>query len=738
MPDLIIVSNRLPVRIQANGEAERTAGGLASALEGAGLGDGYLWVGWGGATSEEIDHPLDYQEKLSSIGLHPVFLDATEVEGYYDGYANATLWPLLHYMIERARFEPEWMGWYRIVNQKFAEVIARKATQGAQVWIHDYHLFLLPRLLRQLRPDLKIGFFLHTPFPASEVFRALPDRNEILEGLLGSDLIGFHTYGYLRHFRSSLLRVLGLEGEPDGVLQDNRLVKFGVYPIGHNRSGFIEAMESPRFAEALEGYGEKLVGEHMVLNVERLDYTKGVPQKLEAIRKFLHENPDWRRKIHFVLVAVPSRTGVREYDELTERVQREVGAINGEFGVIGHSPVQFLHRGFPLDELAALYARADVCLVTPIVDGMNLVAKEYIDCKREEFGAHPGVLILSEFAGAAQEMSQALQVNPHDTDGVARALKEALQMSDTEKRRRVEAMQSRLARNDARAWAKRFLADLDQTSTVEDHSVSRSFEDLLPLVNREIHKGGPVAVFLDYDGTLRGFTERPEDAVPDEDLIALLSKFGTHPAIRLAVISGRPVDFLEKHFGKIPVDLIAEHGYRWKIRGLTDGWELVDPRVDNSWKEVVLPHLEWAVTLTPGTEVEVKHSAIVWHYRRADPEFGLWRAKGLLSELTSITANLPVSVHHGKKIVEVASQMVNKGVAVDRLIRHWQPRMAFAAGDDQTDETMFALKPEGLEEAFLTLKVGPGSSRADYRTTVGGLRRLLEDLARDLPTSTAQ
>lgn len=727
MSQLILVSNRLPIRVNDAGDVERTTGGLASALEGAGIEGDFKWIGWGGVCEEEIGDKAAYEKKLGEVGVHPVLLTEEDLNGYYEGYSNSTLWPMVHYMVDRARFDPRWMQSYRAVNRKFAEVVARDAEPGGQVWVHDYHLFLLPEMLREMRPDLKIGFFLHTPFPSSEIFRALPERDEILRGLLGCDLIGFHTYNYLRHYRSSLLRILGIEGDTDGLWHGNRHVRYGVYPIGHNRSGFHAAMESDAYRRALADHAERIGGGKLLLSVERLDYTKGVPQKLAAIRKFLEANPGQRSQVNFVIIAVPSRVGVEEYEELTEVVQREVGAINGDFGEVGHSPVQFLHRGFPMEELAAFYALADVCMVTPTIDGMNLVAKEYIDCKRGQHGARAGVLILSEFAGAAQEMSHALLVNPHDTDGVARTIEQALAMPEEEMWTRVRAMQDRLARNDAGAWAKRFLADLRrQAEENSEHEHHGTLAEVGQDIVTRAKAGETVGLLLDYDGTLRGFVDRPEDAVPEPGVLDLLAKLSAHPQVRLAIISGRPRSFLDKHFGHLPVHLVAEHGYFWKRP--SEDWKPLDDRADTSWKEAVLPHLEWAVTLTPGSEIEVKRSSVVWHYRRADPEFGLWRAKGLLSELTDTTANLPVSVHHGQKIVEVASQLVNKGVAADLLLREWQPSVALAAGDDQTDENMFAIAPQGTEHLH-TVKVGKGSTRAEHRTSIKGLRHFLEDIA---------
>ena len=362
---------------------------------------------------------------------------------------------------------------------------------------------------------------------------------------------------------------------------------------------------------------------------------------------------------------------------------------------------------------------------------MNLVAKEFIACKREHPGTHPGALVLSEFAGAAEEMSHALFVNPHDVGGVAAAIVEAIDMPADEKRRRTGAMQKRVDRNHAGRWASSFLDDLAATSNSETTTTADSIADLAVGLATNLSKQQKIALFLDYDGSLRDFTARPEDAVPDAGLPVLLSKIASHPLVELAVISGRPSEFLQHHFGGTPVTLVAEHGYRWKL-SCTDEWELVAPHVENDWIEHVAPLLERAAELTPGSTVEIKRSSIVWHYRRADPEFGLWRAHGLLSELTDITVNLPVAVHHGKKIVEVASQLVNKGVAAGRLIELWSPHAAFVTGDDQTDETMFALDP-GIPE-FHTVKIGPGSTRAARRTDIPGLRQFLEQLSASLPS----
>ncbi|MEJ6579324.1 MAG: bifunctional alpha,alpha-trehalose-phosphate synthase (UDP-forming)/trehalose-phosphatase [Akkermansiaceae bacterium] len=725
MPKTILVSNRLPVRINAHGIPERTTGGLASALEAAETDGPKLWVGWTGGPEEEIEDRPALSKQLRSLDIEPVFLSKSEVDGFYEGYSNSTLWPLLHGMLERAQFDHKSQLLYQQANEKFADAIVAVAEDDDIVWIHDYHLFLLPAMLRRKKPGLRIGFFLHTPFPSSDILRTLPARRELLLGLLGADLIGFHTYNYLRHFRSSLLRILGIETEHDSLYHLGRKHQLGVFPIGHNRKGFHEAMATDTFLRAQTDLAGNLRERKLVLNVERLDYTKGLPQKLAAIRHFLETNPEQRERVMFLIIAVPSRQNVEEYADLTEEVQREVGAINGDFGTVGNVPVHFLHRGFPPEELAAFYSLADVCLVTPLIDGMNLVAKEFIDCKQKTINTRPGVLILSEFAGAAAEMSHATLVNPYAIQEVSEALSESLKLPPEEMWSRTEAMQNHLAKNDAGNWANRFL------NFFNDPAISNGPTRGLGRVERSLKEshlcGKRLSLFLDYDGTLREFTKRPQDAIPDAGLLPLLHRLREKADI--SIVSGRPMEFLDQHFGGQGFNLVAEHGYRWS-RVEHPTWALTNPHVDISWKELILPQLEQIAALTPGSHIEEKQSALVWHYRSADPEFGLWQAQRLLVELTELTASLPVSVHHGKMIVEIASQQVNKGRAVQALIHSLGSEVALTAGDDQTDESMFSAEP--TIDQFHTIHIGDPNTRASHVTTFDGFRTFLENLAESL------
>lgn len=726
MTRLITVSNRLPVQLNTEGALVRSSGGLASAMSALDHDD-QLWVGWPGQLDASRQGGIATRLR-DEQGCVPVFLDDDLFEPFYAGYANATLWPLLHYMTDRAKFEPDWFEAYRVANERFAEVVLAEARDGDLVWVHDYQLMLLPAILRERMPSLKIGYFLHVPFPSHEVFRVLPERDQLLAGLLGADLIGFHTFGYLRHFRSAILRGLEQESLPGSAVVGGRLVRMGVYPIGHNRAAFDDATASPKYDQQFRELEQEFAGRRLVLSVERLDYTKGIPQKLAAIERFLHDHPDRREDTVFLIIAVPSRQSVEEYQQLTEQVQLAVGEINGRYSTFSKQPVHFFHRGTDLVHLAALYALADVALVTPLIDGMNLVAKEYADCKGAP-GARPGVLVLSEMAGAAQELAGAILVNPYDTQGVSEAIATALSRSEAEAEQAMTPMRERVRTVDAAAWARVFVDDLQQDQRAPYDPAARPGDGLVG----QLAGVGKLAVILDYDGTLRTFTAKPEDAVPSDQTLTLLRALAAKRGVTLAIVSGRPEQFLEQHLGMLGVTMFAEHGFRARQAGPdAAAWADTNPQADISWPAAVLPILEMASSLTPGTHVERKRSALVWHYRRADPEFGAWKAGELLGELTEVVANLPVEVNHGHKIVEVASQQVSKGAALDLLMQQHEPDAALCCGDDRTDEKMFTRRDAypNLE----TIKVGPGETLAAWRVPdVAAMHAFLQRLLDSRP-----
>lgn len=705
MQKIIAVSNRLPITVGKT--IEKSSGGLVSAMEGAtGLGD-LRWVGWPGG-DEAMARKDEVDAYCADHGLVPVYLTEDQRSGYYEGFSNSSLWPILHYMPNLMRYQEQWWDAYRDVNQQFADRVLQTASSGDAVWIHDYHLMLLPQMLRQARPDLRIGFFLHTPFPSFEVFRCLPQRDLLLRGLLGADQIGFHTFGYLRHFRSTALRILGAEPEMNWIPHNGRRTHIGVYPIGIHAERFQEELQGEEFEKLRQSYRRIYGGKQVVLNIERLDYTKGLVHRLQAIDLFLESRQD-KSNVVFIFICVPSRDQVPEYQALTEHVEGLVGQINGRHGTVENAPIHFMHQSISFSQLCALYAIADVMLVTPLRDGMNLVAKEYVACQQDDDAS--GVLVLSEMSGAAEELFSALLVNPFDPPQMADKLREALSMPVEERRHRMRQMRHRVLKYDARYWAGSFMDDLrlrQPTATVMEVTEPRG-EAARDIADR-LHKSKALGCFLDYDGTLRTFEDSPDKSAPDERIMHVLERLAANPKIDLYLVSGRTRDDLQRWFGHTGVGLVAEHGFTWRMPGSND-WQTLDEGVDLSWKERVLEVFRHYEGTTPGAMVEEKRSALVWHYRRSDPEFGQWKSQALLAELHEMISNLPVEVHHGKKIVEVSSVQVNKGAAMKRLVLDARHDLVFCAGDDQTDESMFRVQ----DDRVISIKVGPGHTNAAYR-----------------------
>lgn len=716
---LINVSNRLPVTVGAD-KISKSSGGLVAALEGLSA-DEYAtkWIGWPGG---EI--AVDRQEEVArtlqeEYGCLPVFLSADEEEAFYEGFANSSVWPLFHYMPNYLRYETGWWEAYRAVNQRFADTVLTHAQDGDMVWVHDYQLLLVPAMLRAAKPGLKIGFFLHTPFPSFEVFRCHPRRRELVEGMLGADLLGFHTFSYLRHFRSAALRLLGAgAGITEIWGEDGHDSRLGVYPIGINARKFDETLDDPAHAERQQKFRTTFQGKQIVLSVERMDYTKGILHRLEAVDCFLAGREE-RDDIKFIFVSVPSREGVEEYQELRADVESRIGRLNGKYATLHNSPIHFIHGSVEFEDLCALYSMADACMVTPLIDGMNLVAKEFLACQRTPTGP----LILSEFAGAAEELANTLLVNPYDAPAVASSIARALVMPDEEVRTRNATMRERVMRLDAGQWAKSFIGDLaargGSTGKNNPETDKEAGEDL----RRALATGGSVGWFLDYDGTLRDFANDPATAKPDDELLSLLRGLAARPGSEVTLISGRAPADLDAFFGREPFGLIAEHGASRRLPGSQE-WQTQDASADSAWKEAVRTVFQLYADAVPGSFVEEKRTSLVWHYRQADEGFGTWKANQLTEELGAMVSDAPVRVRHGRKIVEVVSARINKGAAVDQALAGKDFALVVCAGDDRTDEDMFGL--EGKET--LTIKVGAGPTKARYRVRdVAAFRQLLKD-----------
>ncbi|MEO6604753.1 MAG: trehalose-6-phosphate synthase [Aeromicrobium sp.] len=458
LAEFVVIANRLPVdRVTGpNGETtwRKSPGGLVTALEPVIRRNGGAWIGWHGAPNEKLK-PFEHD----GMQLIPVPLSDDEVEEYYEGFSNATLWPLYHDVVAPPEFHREWWESYVLVNQRFALKAAKVAKKNAVVWVQDYQLQLVPAMLRELRPDLRIGFFLHIPFPPTELFQQLPWRRQILEGLLGADLVGFQMPGAAQNFIRLVRQRVGHKTHRDTVyLPDGRTVLAQAYPISIDAAGFEELARTPeviaRAAEIRASLGNPKT---VLLGIDRLDYTKGLRQRLRAFGELIADGALDVDDAVFVQVATPSRERVGQYILLRDDINRLVGRINGDVGRIGQQPITYLHASYPREEMAALYRAADVMVVTPLRDGMNLVAKEYVACRYDEKGA----LVLSEFAGAASELKSAYQVNPHDINGMKQMLLAAINADPRENARRMKAMRRQVMENDIDLWAANFLRELN-------------------------------------------------------------------------------------------------------------------------------------------------------------------------------------------------------------------------------------------------------------------------------------
>jgi trehalose 6-phosphate synthase/phosphatase len=723
---LVLVSNRLPVTVKVDrGDLAvvRSSGGLATGLRGPHEQSGGLWIGWPGDVSRLAEgqrRKLDAH--LEELRCVPVYLSSVEVSRYYDGFSNAVLWPLFHYLLDRIPLHSQEWDVYRAINERFADAIARVWKPGDLVWIHDYQLCLVPKMLRARIPGATIGFFLHIPFPASEVLRILPWREQILEGMLGADLVGFHTFTYRSHFASSILRVLGISTPGDRAVVDGREIKIGVFPIGVDAQMFGKLAEDPEVLAEVASIRAGARGERILLGIDRLDYTKGIPRRLLAYERLLEREPRWRGKVRLVQVAVPSRDKVPSYQEFRRTVNEHVGRINGAFAQVDWVPIHYVHRSLTEKHVVALYRAADVMVVTPLRDGMNLVAKEFVTSRPDE----DGVLVLSEFAGAAAEMGEALQVNPYDIETMARVYSDALRMPEEERHLRMRALRKRIASRDVHHWAQSFIEALRAARGAEGVAKAALTppEDLAALTAR-LRRAERLVLLLDYDGTLVPFARAPDLATPDRGLRDLLAALAAKAGVRVHIVSGRSRETLERWLGNLPIGLHAEHGYWSRVAPDRPWTAMADISV--AWKNEVRKVLEWATTATPGALVEEKTASLAWHYRMAEPELGAARADELGHRLEAVLKGEPVELLRGDKVLEIRPTGVSKGRIVERVLQHVEPPapMVAAMGDDQTDEDLFlAIPPDGV-----SIGVGFRPTVAGYRVaSPGAARTLLESL----------
>lgn len=702
----IIVSNRLPVRIVKEDNKlafTPSEGGLATGLGSIYKQGDNIWLGWPGAVLKNKAEETQTKKELKEQNMSPVFLTDEDIELYYEGFSNETLWPNFHYFNQFSEFNQEYWESYKAVNQKFADQILKNANANDTIWIHDYQLLLLPALVRAKKPDISIGFFLHIPFPSYESFRLLPWRRELLLGMLGADFLGFHTYDDTRHFLSSVSRLAGIGNEHGHINYNNRQIMADALPMGIDYDKYAEVAAAPETLEREVRYRTNIGSEKLVLCIDRLDYSKGIPQRLKAFEKLLEQYPEYLEKVSILMVVVPSRDQVGKYKELKEEIDLLVGRINGKYSRLSWTPIHYFYRSFPLHALSAFYRMAHVCLVSPMRDGMNLVCKEFIASKLDK----KGVLILSEMAGASKELSDALLVNPNNRHQMVEAIREALEMDEEEQMQRMTVMQNTLKRYNIYNWVDLFMNRLDIVKKAQRSLTTKLLDEKSSKsITTTYAKSKKPLIFLDYDGTLKGFYGDPQAAKPDEELYSLIK--GLTKKANVVIISGRDKTTLGEWFKNSKVDLIGEHGV-W-LKAHKEKWHTITNLTD-TWKGVISEVLDGYVARTPGSFIEEKDYSLVWHYRKVETGLGELRTRELTSHLKYLSSNQNLQVLEGDMVVEIKSTEINKG----RAARNWMKRyegadFIMAAGDDWTDEDTFKAMPPS---AF-TIKVGSSNSAAKF------------------------
>jgi len=728
---LFVVSNRLPVSFEENNgkyEIRKSPGGLVSgisayleSINSSSLDkSNYNWIGWPGMSFPEKEQEK-VREILSMQKLLPVFVNEKIMNKFYYGFCNRTIWPLFHYFPAFTLFDNEMWEIYKLVNEKFRDIVCNHVEDGDVVWIHDYHLMLLPSLIRNKTGNLKIGFFLHIPFPHFEIFRFLPPawREEILKGLLGADLIGFHTYDYTRYFLGCVLRLLGFNNELGEILYEDRIVKVDTFPIGIDFNDFDRLSKSQSVLKESKSIKSNYKNKKIILSIDRLDYSKGILNRLHGFNHFLEKNPDWRGKVTMFAVTVPSRIGVERYSQMKKEIDETIGKINGIYGTLNWIPIVYQFKSFEKKILSALYKISDVALVTPLRDGMNLIAKEYIASRSD--GA--GVLILSEMAGASKEMIEVLTINPNHIENISDAIKKALEMNKKEQILRNTNLRNRLKYNNVVKWADNFLQSLFDIKNKQKTFDKKYLDDNIKKnLRKEFKKAKNKIIFLDYDGTLVPFYDNLEDAFPDGELMALLKNLSEYQGVHLVMISGRDYKTFDKWLWKIGASLVAEHG-TW-IKKRNSKWKLTK-KMDSSWKIKIIPYLEKYSSLLAGTFYEEKSYSLVWHYRKADKIYSERIANELVDNLIVLTASMNLQVLGGNNIIEIRNVDINKGTAVKEFYTENDYDFILSVGDDWTDEDMFKALPENA----YSVKVGMSKSYSKFNLiNYIEVRELLKEL----------
>ncbi|MBC8033530.1 MAG: bifunctional alpha,alpha-trehalose-phosphate synthase (UDP-forming)/trehalose-phosphatase [Chitinophagaceae bacterium] len=713
MSRLIIISNRLPFSVERSGEEislRQSSGGLISSLKSyfeKNTTDKFterIWIGSCDLNTAEWKRTSDSIQG-KDFTIEPVFIKKEIYENYYNGFANSTLWPLFHYFPSLVVYNKDFFNAYMESNRLFAEKTLEIMRPGDVVWIHDYHLLLVPQLIRNVDPAAVIGFFLHIPFPSYEIFRLLPTlwKRTLLQGILGADLIGFHTYDYVQHFIQSAKMVLEVDNQFNTINYNNRIIKTDLFPIGIDFDKFRNSCSNEKLSVHINDIKQSFAGKKIIFSVDRLDYTKGLTNRLKGYEDFLEQHPEWHEKVSFVFNIVPSRDLIPTYSDRKKMVEEKISTINGRFSTISWQPLMYRYNHLGFEELCTLYRAADIALITPLRDGMNLVAKEYVATNDKR-----GVLILSELTGAASELNEAILVNPTDSQAVADAIVMALTMPIEEQQSRMRLMQKRLYDYDVVRWVNDFLDQLYQAKNEQKKAIVKWLDTrAVSAIQHDFSLAERRCILLDYDGTLAPYAKVPSEAKPGKEVISMLADLAADERNEVVVISGRDSNTLDKWLGHLNINFVAEHGVFIKYKN--QQWE-TQVALSSNWKDMVRPILELYVTRCSGSLIEEKKNTLTWHYRNTHPGLGFSRSRELLNNLLQMTGNTPIQVIDGNKVIEVRLMGVDKGNTALKIIDYFKSDFVLCLGDDTTDEDMFRI----IRNKGYTVKVGPGTTAAEY------------------------
>lgn len=639
------------------------------------------------------DEKIEITAKLGKQNCYPVFLSQAQLNGFYNDYSNRILWPFFHGLPVNLTASQQQKSWqiYKQVNTIYADIITNICqADDNHIWIHDYHLFLLPELLRHTRQTDKIGFFMHIPFPPPDKFTALKNARQLTRGVLGSDLIGFHTQSYVSNFTRSCLELEVARPSKSGLVVKNRAIKLSNFPIGINYDEITKIGHSSITKQKLSQLQTKYHGQKVVLIVDRLDPTKGLVQRVAAYRDLLSKQPQLHSKIIMIIIAAPSRADIKEYQSNRSDLEKLVGQTNNQFHTNKWRPIEYHYESLPLEDLIPLYQLADIALIVPLADGMNLVAKEYVASKLDD----SGVLVLSKTAGAAEELNRAILVDPASRSSLVDGLKQAISMSKPEITSRMRDMKKSVMGHTIQGWVDDFISALDNNSDWQDKMLAA-------------YTSASRRVFLlDYDGTLVSFASKPELAKPTSRVKRILGQLASQKQNEVIIVSGRSREDLDKWFRNIPVTLIAEHG-SFVRPASSKKWQ--SDSHDTTWKPIVRDILTEYVAKIPGSFIEQKNLALVWHYRTTDHAQAKKFLPSIKKSLLQMAGSFNLKIEDGNMILEIMPSNISKSSAATRSSKNAD--FVFAIGDDTTDEAMFrALPPPAW-----TIKVGAGITDARYR-----------------------